>query len=132
MAESLLTADSLPGFEGAEKCLEIWFNPVVSDTERQGLFNVPRPDWEEMLKLVKCTIIHFSSNGDLDAYLLRYVDEFLFFRCSNNFSESSLFVSPFRLVLKTCGTTTLLRCLEKLVLIAKSVSMFHTSSSFSF
>lgn len=33
----------LPGFEGAEKCLEVWFNPVVSpNSERQGLFKIKR------------------------------------------------------------------------------------------
>lgn len=37
----------LPGFEGAEKCLEVWFKPVVSDgDERQGLFKIQRYGFE--------------------------------------------------------------------------------------
>lgn len=63
----------LPGFEGAEKCLEIWWKPEVtaSPDAKLGLLNVKREDWDEMLNLVKCTIIGFSSNGALDSYLLR-------------------------------------------------------------
>jgi len=98
-----------PGFEGAEKCLEIWFHPEISaDSEKQGLFKVVRSDWEEMLKLVRCTIIGYSTNGSLDSYLL---------------SESSMFVSPFRLVIKTCGRTTLLMCLEKLIQISSAAGL---------
>jgi len=109
------------GFEGAEKLLEIWFKPTDSNSDKPGLFQVPRSQWEEMLTLVKCTIIGFASNGYLDSYLL---------------SESSMFVSPFRLVLKTCGTTTLLLCLDKLVEISRSVGLsvvdqfFYTRKSF--
>lgn len=63
-----------PGFEGAEKLLEVWFKPAagVPKVERPGLFKVSREDWVEMLKLVRCEIIGFASNGELDSYLLRY------------------------------------------------------------
>jgi S-adenosylmethionine decarboxylase len=105
-----MTEVVLPGFEGAEKCLEVWFAPVVlpNTAERQGLFRIQRSDWDDMLKLVKCTVIGYSSNSHLDSYLL---------------SESSMFVSPYRLVLKTCGTTTLLMCLDKLVELSRSVGL---------
>jgi S-adenosylmethionine decarboxylase len=115
---------NLPGFEGAEKLLEIWFKPGPGPKcEKPGLFQVSRDDWVAMLKLVRCEIIGFTSNGELDSYLL---------------SESSMFVSPYRLVLKTCGTTTLLLCLEKLIQISQSVGLsvvdqfFYSRKSFMF
>lgn len=79
-----------------------------------------------MLKLVKCTIIGYSSNGDLDSYLLRYFLSFFFLLLILISSESSMFVSPYRLVLKTCGTTTLLMCLDKLVELSRSVGVYSS------
>lgn len=70
-----MSEQELPGFEGAEKCLEVWFKPydvTGNCDEKLGLLKVVRSDWEDMLKLVKCTIIGYSSNGALDSYLLRY------------------------------------------------------------
>lgn len=92
-------------FEGPEKLLEMWFAPLdSSDPDAQkGLRKVSRPQWEEMLKLVKCTVLSVISNEHCDAYLL---------------SESSFFVYPHKIVLKTCGTTTLLHSVERLLHIA--------------
>jgi S-adenosylmethionine decarboxylase len=54
---------------------------------------VSQDDWQTILDVVRCKILSVVSNDHVDAYLL---------------SESSLYVYPHKLVLKTCGTTTLL------------------------
>lgn len=98
-------ADDENSFEGPEKLLEIWFTPLQTDDTqlKKGLRAVDRKRWEEMLALVHCTILSVCSNEFCDAYLL---------------SESSFFVYSHQVVLKTCGTTTLLRCIEKMLEIA--------------
>jgi len=68
------------------------------------LRSVPRERWLEMLRLINCTILSSIHNDHCDAYLL---------------SESSLFVYPTRVIIKTCGLITLLRCAEDLVKIGK-------------
>ncbi|KDN46292.1 S-adenosylmethionine decarboxylase [Tilletiaria anomala UBC 951] len=112
-------------FEGPEKLLELWFaegpeelfctstssHPAKAQTQGQGqlrrlgLKGVPREQWEEMLDIVKCKVLSVIESDEVDAYLL---------------SESSMFVFPHKLILKTCGTTTLLLGLERLLEIAFS------------
>ncbi|PFH51979.1 hypothetical protein AMATHDRAFT_57590 [Amanita thiersii Skay4041] len=84
-------------FEGPEKLLEVWFAPssvAVNDVPdnhgKSGLRKIHRKYWEQVLDIVKCKILSVIEGQELDAYLL---------------SESSLFISPHRLILKTCGTT---------------------------
>ncbi|KAI9352845.1 S-adenosylmethionine decarboxylase [Obelidium mucronatum] len=72
--------------------------------KRTGLRTVPRPVWEDMLDIVKCKVLSLINNEHADAYLL---------------SESSMFVYPNRLMLKTCGTTTLLNAIPKIFEIAR-------------
>jgi S-adenosylmethionine decarboxylase len=64
-----------------------------------------------MLSNVKCEIISMVKNRQVDAYVL---------------SESSMFVSQRRLILKTCGTTTPLECIADFVNMAKQYTGFDT------
>ncbi|KAF9047279.1 S-adenosylmethionine decarboxylase [Panaeolus papilionaceus] len=94
-------------FEGPEKLLEVWFAPSPSQTPiingKHGLRAVPRQTWEDMLDIVKCKVLSVIEGIEMDAYLL---------------SESSLFVSPHRIILKTCGTTLNLFGLPRILEIA--------------
>ncbi|KAI8368006.1 adenosylmethionine decarboxylase [Choanephora cucurbitarum] len=129
-------------FEGPEKLLEIWFSPspeLINDHQnldssssdeqeeeedcrrkrrrshapvngKTGLRVIPKPVLDKMLALVKCTVLNVITNKDVDAYLL---------------SESSMFVYPHKLIIKTCGTTTLLLALPRLLELAKSYCGFE-------
>ncbi|XP_017099269.2 S-adenosylmethionine decarboxylase proenzyme [Drosophila bipectinata] len=88
-------------FEGVEKLLEIWFEE--SSNSENDLRNISRADWENVLSHVNCEIISTSKNDVIDAFVL---------------SESSMFVSKRRWILKTCGTTTPLKCLSLLLKLA--------------
>jgi S-adenosylmethionine decarboxylase len=97
---------SLTGFEGAEKCLELEFYKPASD--RRGLCVIGRTQWDALLQFASCTIISNTSNDHFDSYVL---------------SESSLFVYPNKIIIKTCGTTTLLRLVPELLSIARKRNM---------
>lgn len=62
-----------------------------------------------MLDMVHCKILSVLESESVDAYLL---------------SESSMFVFPHKLILKTCGTTTLLLGLQRLLHIAAAHAGF--------
>ncbi|EIM81105.1 S-adenosylmethionine decarboxylase [Stereum hirsutum FP-91666 SS1] len=107
-------------FEGPEKLLEIWFAPSPYDVPdaaqpdengKFGLRKVKREVWEEMLDLVKCKVLSVVEGKEIDAYLL---------------SESSLFISPHRLILKTCGTTLNLLGLPRILNIAATQASLPT------
>ncbi|CAO3654326.1 unnamed protein product [Mucor hiemalis] len=143
-------------FEGPEKLLEIWFSPSPFTTSRSNngngsdsemsdesspatpnesqtnlslgfssdLRTVDRAIWDSMLATVKCTVLSVVSNAHVDAYLL---------------SESSMFVFPHKIVLKTCGTTTLLKAVPYMLEIAKTrcgyenvYRLFYSRKSFMF
>jgi len=97
------------GFEGPEKRLEIDFK---RNTKRPlGLRELSNDDnrkWQEMLDFAKCTIISRTSNESFDSFVL---------------SESSLFVYPYKIMIKTCGTTTLLRIIPKLMQYAAQLDL---------
>ncbi|OLL24952.1 S-adenosylmethionine decarboxylase proenzyme [Neolecta irregularis DAH-3] len=101
--------DSFGAFEGPEKLLEIWFAPSNTNLPirclTNGLKSISRALWEEMLDLIHCKVLSIIESQEVDAYLL---------------SESSMFVFPHKIILKTCGTTTLLIGLARLLEIAHS------------
>ncbi|KAK9478734.1 S-adenosylmethionine decarboxylase [Lipomyces japonicus] len=109
--EASVNIDSSSAFEGPEKLLEVWLAPdrfsLPSFMSADGLKAVPRKDWEDMLDLVHCKVLSVIGTDEMDAYLL---------------SESSMFVFPHKLILKTCGTTTLLAGLPRLLKLANEVA----------
>ena len=107
-------------FEGPEKTLEVVFrkkgdpqgrpifSPVNGETRGIGLRSLSRDDLDLICARARVTILSSMSNNYLDAYVL---------------SESSLFVYPYMLVLKTCGTTTLLRCIAVLIDLSQKLGL---------
>lgn len=93
-------------FEGPEKTLEVCFRPDVGVSE--GLRALTREQLDYLCMQAKCSILSKISGPYIDAYVL---------------SESSLFVYKDRLIMKTCGTTTLLRCLDSLLTYADNLGM---------
>ncbi|KAF8401602.1 hypothetical protein HHK36_012548 [Tetracentron sinense] len=90
---------ALSGFEGFEKRLELHFSgddPVIGIGLRQLNFE----SLEEVLDAVQCTVVSAVGNRYFDAYVL---------------SESSLFVYPTKIIIKTCGTTQLLKSIPPLL-----------------
>ena len=92
-------------FEGAEKRLEVDFLETANNDKR-GLLNIPRKKWEEFLATVNCLIVSETHTDSFHSYVL---------------SESSLFVYPFKIMIKTCGNTTLLGCLDLLIQYSQEV-----------
>ncbi|KAK7503290.1 hypothetical protein BaRGS_00005555 [Batillaria attramentaria] len=108
-------------FEGTEKLLEVWF--TSSDGTDRDLRTIERKDLDALLKLVKCEIISCTSSKEMDAYVL---------------SESSMFVTKDRFILKTCGTTTLLAAVDGLLKLVKEkvgydmvMDIFYSRKNFS-
>ena len=62
-----------------------------------------------MLDLVNCKVLSIVESENVDAYLL---------------SESSMFIFPHKIILKTCGTTTLLHGLPRILEIAAQAACF--------
>ena len=117
-------------FEGPEKTLEVCFRvknqeenissvgefslaQVESEggdnaAKKIGLRQLDRKELDRICARARCTILSSVSNQYLDAYVL---------------SESSLFIYPYLLVLKTCGTTTLLRCIGTLIELGRKLGL---------
>ncbi|KAF3784116.1 S-adenosylmethionine decarboxylase proenzyme 4 [Nymphaea thermarum] len=83
------------GFEGFEKRLELKFTGESVD----GLRQLNMQAIEDILEAAQCTIVSGIGNRQFDAYVL---------------SESSLFIYPKKIIVKTCGTTQLLKAIPAL------------------
>ncbi|EFH53177.1 adenosylmethionine decarboxylase family protein [Arabidopsis lyrata subsp. lyrata] len=117
-------AVSAIGFEGFEKRLEIsFFEPsVFLDPKGNGLRALTKSHLDEILTPAECTIVSSLSNSLVDSYVL---------------SESSLFVYPYKIIIKTCGTTKLLFSIPHILSLADSLcltvkSVRYTRGSFIF
>ena len=84
-------------FEGAEKKLEVIFSPVM-----EPLRNKPEAFWKTLCEKSNAHIVSCFSNSFCDSYVL---------------SESSLFVWDHRLLILTCGNTSLV---DSILVLLKS------------
>ncbi|KAL1810483.1 hypothetical protein DCAR_0730184 [Daucus carota subsp. sativus] len=98
------------GFEGYEKRLEIVFSDpgIFADPLGKGLRSLSRNQLDEILAPAECTIVGSLSNELVDSYVL---------------SESSLFVYPYKIIIKTCGTTKLLLSIPPILELANAISL---------
>lgn len=98
------------GFEGFEKRLEITFSEpsIFVDPQGLGLRALTRAQIDSILEPACCTIVSNLSNSVFDSYVL---------------SESSLFVFPLKIVIKTCGTTKLLLSIPPILKLAESIAL---------
>ncbi|XVF28470.1 hypothetical protein REPUB_Repub15cG0032100 [Reevesia pubescens] len=100
---------AVSGFEGFEKRLELHFfgdDPVTIDN--MGLRLLDFESLEQVLHAVQCTVVSAVGNHFFDAYVL---------------SESSLFVYPTKIIIKTCGTTQLLKSIRPLIHFANNLGL---------
>jgi len=106
--------EDIPGFEGPEKKIEVDY--LISSQIPEGLRKISVDDWKILLTEINCTILSHIENEFCDAYIL---------------SESSLFVFPSKVIIKTCGQITLLKCLPLLLEYGNKVNAVETRVSFS-
>ncbi|KAA8530510.1 hypothetical protein F0562_005219 [Nyssa sinensis] len=106
------------GFEGYEKRLEItFFEPgIFADPGGRGLRSLSKNQLDEFLQPAECTIVESLSNDHVDSYVL---------------SESSLFVYPYKIIIKTCGTTKLLLSIPPILKLAATLSFSVRSVRYS-
>jgi hypothetical protein len=108
-----LALEDIPGFEGPEKKIELDF--LVSAEFPEGLRRISVDDWKIVLAEINCSILSQISSASCDAYIL---------------SESSLFVFPHKVIIKTCGQITLLKCIPLLLEYGKRVLAIESRMSF--
>lgn len=112
------------GFEGYEKRFEISFSEpgIFVDVGGRGLRSLSKTQLDEIIMPAQCTIVSSLSNDQVDSYII---------------SESTFFVYPYKMILKTCGITKLLLSIPPILkrtdtqkLIVRSVR--YTRGSFRF
>ncbi|OWM74179.1 S-adenosylmethionine decarboxylase proenzyme 4 [Punica granatum] len=100
------------GFEGFEKRLELHFfgdDPASGlSLSHHGLRLLDSGSLEDVLHAVQCTIVSAVGNQYFDSYVL---------------SESSLFIYPTKIIIKTCGTTQLLKSVRPLIVLARTLGL---------
>jgi S-adenosylmethionine decarboxylase len=107
------------GFDAVEKTVVLYYHPDAASGHvppAGGLTALPEERWTQLLDHARCKILSSldhpagapaDQSGSLPPPLRAYL-----------LSESSLFVAPHSVTLKTCGTTTLLHALPHLVELA--------------
>ena len=104
-----------PVFEGSEKRIEVEFTRG-GGSPAAGLRALTRADLDFLTESAACCIVSARHNAAFDAYVL---------------SESSLFVYPGKLILKTCGTTKLLAAVAPLLQLAAGLDMAPATVKYS-
>lgn len=101
-------------FEGPEKKYELNYKPIPGD--EIGLRALDTEQWQEILNHGHLLILSEKKNEHFDSYLL---------------SESSLFVYPYKVIVKTCGISSPLLCTKALKEVAKKLGTEIENISFS-
>ncbi|XP_061367978.1 S-adenosylmethionine decarboxylase proenzyme 4-like [Gastrolobium bilobum] len=99
---------AVSGFEGFEKRLELHFFGDDPAIFQMGLRKLDFESIQVVLEAVQCTVVSAVGNSYFDAYVL---------------SESSLFVYPTKIIIKTCGTTQLLKSILPLINYAEQLGL---------
>ncbi|KAI2796488.1 AMP deaminase [Blomia tropicalis] len=121
---SLSPSSEIYFFEGAEKRLAVFMSTnsspssILSGVQQPpDLRKITTDQWAALLSAVECrilsTISTSSGNSGLNAYLL---------------SESSMFVARDHLMIKTCGNTKLLNCLDQIGLYGRAAGFDQIAS----
>lgn len=112
------------GFEGYEKRFEISFSEpgIFVDVGGRGLRSLSKTQLDEIIMPAQCTIVSSLSNDQVDSYII---------------SESTLFVYPYKMILKTCGITKLLLSIPPILKLTDTQnltvrSVRYTRGSFRF
>ncbi|CAH8313572.1 unnamed protein product [Eruca vesicaria subsp. sativa] len=103
----LILQMAVSGFEGFEKRLELRFS-TTNNNNPMGLRLIDFESLHQVLNQVQCTVVSAVANQSFDAYVL---------------SESSLFVYPTKIIIKTCGTTQLLKSILLFIHLAQNLNL---------
>lgn len=102
-------------FEGTEKLLEIWFTSDLISASKCDLREIPRFELDNLLDIVNAEIVSATHNEHIDSYVL---------------SESSMFISKNRFVIKTCGITKLLHSVKPVIELARKYARMEKVKNF--